>query len=354
MTYYLWTIGCQYNVHDGIRLGYLLNRLGLIESPADQADFVIILACAVRQTAVDRILGKLKDWKRKKIIVSGCILPADRKKLARAGVLFWDIEKPQDLAEILDLKDKEQIGTLFLEGAKLSSYVPIMIGCNNFCSYCAVPFTRGRERSRPMNEVISDVKSIIRTKAPTPRLRTSGDRSSGLRPREIMLLGQNVNSYEYGFAKLLEKLNDLPGDFQISFISNHPKDMSDDIIESVAKLPKIKKEIHLPLQSGSDKILKAMNRPYTRKQYLKIVEKIRRASPEIKITTDAIVGFPGETETDFQQTVEVFKIALYALAYVSKYSPRAGTAAFKLADPISWDEKKRRWKILNDIANRRS
>jgi len=335
LTYYLWTIGCQYNVHDGIRLGYLLNRLGFIESPADDADFVIILACAVRQTAVDRILGKLKYWRGKKIIVSGCVLPADRKKLARAGVLFWDIEKPQDLADILALKDKGQIEVLFREGGKLSSYVPIMVGCNNFCSYCAVPYTRGRERSRPINEVLSDVKALIKRHV-----------------RDITLLGQNVDSYGYGFAKLLKKLNDLPGNFQISFISNHPKDMTDDIIEAVAELPKIKKEIHLPLQSGSDKILKAMNRPYSKKQYLKIVEKVRHAGPEIKITSDAIVGFPGETEADFQQTVEVFKKVHYAVAYVSKYSPRAGTAAFKLGDPINWDEKKRRWKILDEIANK--
>jgi len=371
--FFLWTIGCQYNVHDGIRVGYLLNRLGFIESPAEEANFIIILACAVRQTAVDRILGKLRDWKGKKIIVSGCVLPADRKKLAAAGVLFWNIEKPQDLADILSIKDKRQIKALFQEGAKLSSYVPIMVGCNNFCSYCAVPYTRGRERSRPMEEVIRDVKSIIRTKAPTPRLRTSGDRSSGLRPREIMLLGQNVNSYkisqkskvesqkcklkaktESDFTKLLKALNNLEGDFAISFISNHPKDMEDDIIKAVATLPKIKKSIHLPLQSGSNKILKAMNRPYTKEQYLKIVEKIRRADSKIEITTDVIVGFPGETEVDFQQTVEAFKKVGYALAYINKYSPRAGTAAFKLGDPISWDEKKRRWKILNELANHKN
>ena len=167
-----------------------------------------------------------------------------------------------------------------------------------------------------------------------------------------MLLGQNVNSYKYDFVKLLKTLNNLDGDFIISFTSNHPKDMSREIIEAVSILPKIKKEIHLPLQSGSNKILKAMNRPYTIDKYLKIVDMINAIDPNIKITTDVIVGFPGETEQDFQKTVEVFERVKYHQAYINKYSPRAGTAAFALGDPIPWKEKQRRWHILNKCLDR--
>jgi tRNA-2-methylthio-N6-dimethylallyladenosine synthase len=161
-----------------------------------------------------------------------------------------------------------------------------------------------------------------------------------------------VNSYKYGFAKLLKKINDLPGDFEISFMSNHPKDMTNDVIEAIAILPKVKKEIHLPLQSGSDKVLKDMNRPYTARQYLIIVENLKFKIQNLKITTDIIVGFPGETEDDFQQTVKVCKKVGYSLAYVNKYSPRKGTASSKLVDAISWTEKQRRWKILDELINK--
>jgi tRNA-2-methylthio-N6-dimethylallyladenosine synthase len=185
-----------------------------------------------------------------------------------------------------------------------------------------------------MGEVISDVKSLI---------------SAG--HKDITLLGQNVNSYEYGFSKLLKDLNDLEGEFEISFTSNHPKDMTDDIIKAVANLPKVKREIHLPLQSGSNKVLQSMNRPYTIKQYLDIVKKIKKAG-KIDITTDVIVGYPTETEEDFEETVEIFKKIKFKQAYINKYSPRAGTAAYKLGDPIAWSEKQRRWRILNDLIKR--
>lgn len=330
--FYLWTIGCQYNEYDAIRVSYMLKKLGFEESSPEEADFIIILACSVRQTAIDRIFGKLKHWTGKKIIVTSCVLPADRKRLAKRSVLFWDIQKPEDLAIILEIKKADKIKKFIDKGKNLSNYVPIMIGCNNFCSYCAVPYTRGREISMPFNAVVKNVENQI--------LR-------GV--KEVTLLGQNVNSYKYDFAKLLKTLNGLPGNFEVSFTSNHPKDMTDDIIETVATLPKIKKEIHLPLQSGSDKILKLMNRPYTIKKYLEIVGKIRKANPEIKITTDVIVGFPGETQKDFQKTAEIFKKVRFSQAYINKYSPRVGTVAYKLGDPILWAEKQRRWHALNEL-----
>ncbi|PIP51067.1 tRNA (N6-isopentenyl adenosine(37)-C2)-methylthiotransferase MiaB, partial [Candidatus Berkelbacteria bacterium CG23_combo_of_CG06-09_8_20_14_all_41_73] len=158
--------------------------------------------------------------------------------------------------------------------------------------------------------------------------------------------------YKYGFAKLLKILNDLPGEFKIRFLTNHPKDMTDDVINAIATLPKIKKEIHLPLQSGSDKILKAMNRPYTAEEYLRLVKSLKSKVHKVKITTDIIVGFPGETEENFQKTVEVCKKVGFDLAYINKYSPRKGTAAYKLGDPIIWAEKQRRWRILNELINK--
>ncbi|MDH4358956.1 MAG: MiaB/RimO family radical SAM methylthiotransferase [Candidatus Berkelbacteria bacterium] len=332
--FYIWTIGCQYNVHDGTVLNYILKKLGFNETDPAEADFIIILACSVRQTAIDRVFGRIKHWRDKKIILTACVLPQDRKKFAKLNIKFWDIKDTAGLAKILDVKVKNKIDQFKKEGAKFSNYVPIMVGCNNFCSYCAVPFTRGREFSIPFNTVLNNVKNLVK----------KGE-------KEIMLLGQNVNSYKYGFAKLLEKLNALPGNFKVSFTSNHPKDMTDDIIEAVATLPKIKKEIHLPLQSGSDKILRLMNRPYTAKKYLKIIDKIHKASPKIKITTDAIVGFPTETKKDFQKTIDVFKKVRFSQAYIGKYSPRPGTAAAKMKDGISWQEKQRRWHILNKLIN---
>ena len=342
--FYVHTIGCQQNEHDGARIRYLLQKLGMLEVAPEKADLIIVVACSVRKTAVDRIFGNVRNWTKNRspipiVVTTGCVLESDRKKFAKKGILFWDIEKPDDLSEILHLNNRD-ISKLLEEGKTYSSSVPIMFGCNNFCTYCATAFTRGRERSRVISEVISDVQNLIKNNH-----------------SEILLLGQTIDSYKCPktgsrLDELFVSLNELPGSFTIAFTSNHPKDMTDKIINAVSTLPKIKKEIHLPIQSGSDKILKAMNRPYTVKKYLEIVNNIKKANKDIVVTTDVIVGFPGETETDFQKTVDIFNEVNYKTAYVNKYSPRPGTAAFKLGDPISWKEKQRRWKILNDIANK--
>lgn len=345
--YYVHVIGCQQNEHDGVRINYLLNKLGLRESVKEKADLIIIVACAVRQTAVDRVFGlvnnirKMQKNKSPKIIVTGCVIENDKKKFKSRNVDFWDIEKPKELAKLIGFSKTEKISSLLHEGAKYSSSVPIMFGCNNFCTYCATAFTRGRERSRNIKDVITDVKKLIE-----------------LGNEEILLLGETIDSYKdpqtgETLDILFEKLNSLEGDFIISFTSNHPKDMTDAIINAVATLPKIKKEIHLPIQSGSDKILKTMNRPYSAKEYLRIVDKIKQANADIAITTDVIVGFPGESEEDFQKTVEIFKKVGYKTAYINKYSPRFGTAAYRLGDPIPWSEKQRRWKILSDIISKK-
>jgi len=359
-SFFVKILGCQQNEHDGTRIKYLLNKLGFVETKPENADLVIVVACSVRQTAVDRVFGNVRNWtknrpttcpeqrrgadgQRPTILVAGCVLNSDKKKFAQKGIEFWDIEKPESLAQLYQINDRQFDIVKFLnEGARFSSSVPIMFGCNNFCTYCATAFTRGRERSRKMSEVISDVKNLI----------ARGQ-------KEILLLGQTIDSYvcpETGarLDTLFKKLNDLKGDFVIAFTSNHPKDMTDEIIEAVAMLPKIKKEIHLPVQSGSNKILKLMKRPYKIEQYLKLIENCKLKIKNLSVTTDVIVGFPGETEKDFQKTVELFEKVKFDKAYVNKYSPRPGTAAFKLGDPIPWKEKQRRWQILNDLANKKT
>ncbi len=336
MKYFIQTYGCQYNEWDAARIDFMLQKIGFQPVLEKDADAIFIIACSVRKTAVDRLFGKIHLWHNKKIIVAGCVLKDDQRKLAQKRVIFWDSQKPEDLKDILNIKDDVKIANLLNLGATKSAFLPIMTGCDNFCTYCAVPYTRGREISRPITDIIQDFKALV----------AHGEKN-------ITLLGQNVNSYQFGFAKLLKKLNDISGVFKIYFTSNHPKDMTDDVIDAIATLPKVAKQIHLPIQSGSDKILKAMNRPYTRMQYLDLVAKIKHKISKVELTTDTIVGFPGETEADFQKTVAIFKKVGYFTAYNNKYSPRAGTVAYKLGDPIPWSEKQRRWRILDNLANKK-
>ncbi len=225
-----------------------------------------------------------------------------------------------------------------------------MTGCNNFCSYCVVPYTRGSEYSRPAQEIIEEIKDLVR---------------KGY--KEITLLGQNVNSYQgkgqslrdspwskgypspLNFPRLLKILNDIPGNFQIKFLTSHPKDMSDELIRVIAQGEKISKEIHLPVQSGDDEILKKMNRQYTVKDYKNLIKKIRQKIPQAKISTDIIVGFPGETKKQFQKTVSLVKEIGFSQAYVAAYSPRPGTTAAKFKDDVPSLEKKRRKRMLLEI-----
>ncbi|MBM2820513.1 MAG: tRNA-I(6)A37 thiotransferase enzyme MiaB, bifunctional enzyme involved in thiolation [Candidatus Berkelbacteria bacterium] len=215
-----------------------------------------------------------------------------------------------------------------------TSFIPIMSGCDNFCSYCAVPYTRGREKSRPVSKIIAEVKIALKK-----------------RRKKILLLGQNVNSYKYGFAKLLKKIDNIPGDFEFNFISSNPHDMTDEIVSTFSKLKKWPRELHLAMQSGNDEILKRMNRKYTSGQFLKLVQALKSYIPDLMITTDIIVGFPGETKKQFEDTVKICKKIGFSKAYVSQYSPRPGTVAAKLKDDIPADEKKKRWKILNNLIN---
>ena len=345
------------NESDSEHIASFLEKKGYKSTKdVNSANLIVVNVCSVRQSAIDRIFGLLNNIKKLKkknpklrIIITGCILKSDKRKFEEFLVLHRTCSGA-GFDEILDIKDffnspifsdREKRATNYLSlkpkyVKKDSAFVPIMTGCDNYCTYCVVPYTRGREFSRPIKEIVEEVSSLVKKDC-----------------KEITLLGQNVNSYKYGLAKLLEKLNSLLGNFKVNFLTNHPKDMSDELIDTIAKCKKIAKEIHLPIQSGDNLILKKMNRNYTVKQYKDLVRKIREKIPNVKISTDVIVGFPGETEKQFQNTVKLFREIKYDLAYINKYSPRLGTVAYKLEDNISWEEKRRRWHILDELVKKK-
>ena len=355
--FHVWMIGCQYNEHDAIRVSHMLKKLGFSESSAEEADFIIILACSVRQTAIDRIFGKLKHWPDKRVIITACVLPADRKRFAQRGVLFWDIQKPKELAKILGIEDLREIKKFMNEGRNLSCYVPIMIGCNNFCSYCAVPLTRGRETSVPFDAVVKQVENLV---------------ARGV--KNITLLGQNVNSYGSDFIQkmqpstkpvyvkhlgrmriptffphLLEKIARM-GFELVDFMSSNPWDFSDELIDVIAQNKNITRTIHLPVQSGDDDVLKRMNRWYTADQYIALISKLKRQISNVSVTTDIIVGFCKETDEEFNNTVKLVKSVDFKKAYVAIYSKRPFTVATKtMKDDVPYAVKKKRWELLEDL-----
>lgn len=330
------------------------------------ANLVIINTCSVRQAPenklieITRKLKALKKTTKLKLAVTGCVanlvLGSNLKRpdinLAKklAGVDFFF--KSSDLLSLekflKTICDPIIIKNTPLTHQEFSAYIPISTGCDNFCSYCIVPYARGPEKSRSEKEIIQEIKQKLQ---------------EGV--IEIVLLGQNVNSYQLEsnkrqlkkfqpktkipFIQLLKKINSLAELQRIYFLTSHPKDMSKELIDTVAELPKLCKYFHLPIQSGSNRILKLMNRKYTVKKYLKLIELIRKKIPFASITTDIIVGFPNETEQDFQKTVEVMKKVEYDMAFISRYSPRPYTASAKLADNIPQKTKKERHKILTNI-----
>ncbi len=314
------------NISDSEKIAVLLQKQG--HKPAkneSEAGLIVLNCCSVRQTDVHRVYDKInKYFGNKKIILAGCVLEKDKNALKGKVSEIWH---PDEYFECLPFYKDKKI-----------AYVPIMTGCDNFCSYCAVPYTRGREKSRPAGKIINEVKSLLK---------------KGY--KEIMLLGQNVNSYEDGktsFPKILKKINDLNAEFKLSFMTSHPKDMSDELIETMAKCQKLVKELHLPIQSGDNEILRKMNRHYTVAHYKNLIKKIRRKIPGIKISTDIIVGFPGETKKQFENTIKLCEAVKFDKAFIAKYSPRSGTTAAKLKDNIPISEKKRRWKILDTLINK--
>lgn len=356
--FHLIIFGCQMNTSDAERLITVLKNIGYTETKDESAaDLVGMIACSVRQAAVDRIYGKLREWQIIKetrpliTLLSGCVLPADRKKLADKFDLFIDINHLDNLAqdlknlapqEKLSLSDFFDIIPSYISDYR--AYVPIMTGCNKFCSYCAVPHTRGRETSRPSEQIIAEVKNLLK---------------HGY--KEIILLGQNVNSYgldrrqEIKFPELLKKIDNLGKNFWLKFLTSHPYDMSDDLIQAMAKSKNLTHYLHLPVQSGSDAILKKMNRHYTVAHYKKLIKKIRQSIPDMAISTDIIVGFSSETESQFKETLKLVKEIKYNTAYFAQYSSRIGTTAAKLyKDDVPKATKKKRWQELNKLIGQQS
>ena len=351
-SYHVVTYGCQMNAHDSEKLAGLLREMGMAEAPTrEEADLVLFNTCCVRDNAERRALGNvtwLKELKRDKpellIGVCGCMIqqPGMAEKILKQ-YKFIDLafgtanlhRLPQLLYEELTthrrVVEVDQGEDVIAEGLPVKrlrpdhAYITIMYGCDNFCSYCIVPYVRGRERSRDMDAIVREAEELYR---------------GGV--KEIMLLGQNVNSYGKGlpgeptFAQLLRRL-DAIGIPRIRFMTSHPKDLSDELIAAMGTCKHVCPQFHLPVQSGSDEILKAMNRHYDRASYLDKVEKLRRAVPGIGLTTDIIVGFPGETEAQFEDTLSLVRQVGYDSAFTFIYSPRPGTKAAKMTDQVPAD-----------------
>ena len=350
MNYHLITFGCQMNKSDSERIASVLENMGYqaVNKP-ERADLIIVNMCSVRQSAVDRVDGlgkKFTEFKKQnpnlKTALTGCVLLPDKTKLKKQFDLIFDIKNLTKLSNMLcyplviPRSNTLEYFSVFPDSDSLvTAYVPIITGCNNFCAYCVVPYVRGEEISRPAQEIIKEVKKLIK----------NGH-------KEIILLGQNVNSYKdknTNFPQLLKLINDLPGEFWLRFITSHPKDLSDELIETMAKSEKITEYLHLPVQAGDNQILKKMNRGYSVDQYKNLIEKIRKKIKNISISTDIIVGFPGETKKQFKQTAKLMKWAKFDMVYTAQYSPRPMTAASKLEDNVIKKEKKRREQILTKI-----
>ena len=359
------TFGCQMNARDSEKLCGILNAIGYQESESEDADFVIYNTCTVRENANNKVygrLGYLHGYKKKNphmmIALCGCMMQEEKvvakiKQSYRfvdlifgthnifkfAELLVQSIENNKMVVDVWENTDQivEQLPNE--RKFRFKSGVNIMFGCNNFCSYCIVPYVRGRERSREPREIIREIENFV---------------ADGV--VEVMLLGQNVNSYGKNldqpitFAQLLEQIEQIEGLERIRFMTSHPKDLSDELIAVMAKSKKICRHLHLPLQSGSSRLLKIMNRHYDKEQYLTLVEKIRAAMPDIALTTDIIVGFPGETEEDFEETMDVVRKVRYDSAFTFIYSKRTGTPAAKMEDQVPEDVVKVRFdRLLKEV-----
>ena len=366
LTFYDQTFGCQMNFKDSEKLNGILEDIGYVKADTEKADFVYYNTCTVRENANVRVygrLGALKNYKKKNpemvIAMCGCMMqePEEQEKV-KTTFKFVDVvfgtHNIFKLAELLYecLSGRKRVFDVWEKTDQIIEDLPsdrkfgfkagvnIMFGCNNFCSYCIVPYVRGRERSRKPEDIVAEVKKLA---------------SEGV--VEVMLLGQNVNSYgknlenPISFAKLLTMVEEVEGIERIRFMTSHPKDLSDELIEVMAKSKKICKQMHLPLQSGSSRLLKIMNRHYDKEQYLTLVDKLRAAIPDIGISTDIIVGFPGETDEDFEETLDVVRKARYDSAFTFIYSKRSGTPAATMPDQVPEDVVKERFDRLLNLVN---
>ena len=374
LKYTILTMGCQLNENDSEKLCGMLEKMGYTKTEKqNDADLSLFNTCCVRENAEDKLFGKLGELKRLKeqkgiiIAIGGCMMQekhiTDKIKESYPFVdilfgthtlhkfpedLYKVIEEKRKLEDILDIDGKIYEGLPIKRDSKIKASVTIMNGCNNFCSYCIVPYVRGRERSRQPRDIIEEVKKLAK---------------EGY--KEITLLGQNVNSYlrvereknipfeEYqgvnSFATLLRAINKIDGIERIRFISPHPKDFTDDVIEAIADCEKVCKLVHLPLQSGNTKVLKEMNRKYTKEQYLNLVEKMKNKIPNLTLSTDIIVGFPGETDEEFEDTLEVVEKVRFEQVYMFIYSRRVGTPGDKMQNQIPEDIKHKRFDKLKAL-----
>ncbi len=366
-TAYVETYGCQQNEADSENLRGLLMECGYaITDCAEGADVVVMNTCAIREHAEQRVFGNLgalthtkRRHSRQKIFLCGCMAGQEtvvsriKNSYPHVDGVFsphhlWQF--PEILARVLFTRKRtyftaDEPGSI-AEGlphsrdSKLKAWVSIMYGCNNFCTYCIVPYVRGRERSRRWENVLAECKALI---------------ESGV--KDITLLGQNVNSYgkdlDQGidFADLLAKIAQLPGDFIVRFMTSHPRDASSKLFDTMARYPKIAKQLHLPFQSGSSRVLKAMNRHYDRKKYLEAVNYAKSVMPDLVLTSDVIVGFPGETEEEFEETISLIEQVHYDSLFTFIFSPRPGTPAYTMDDPTPKEEKNRRFDRLCAVQN---
>jgi tRNA-2-methylthio-N6-dimethylallyladenosine synthase len=366
-TYNISTFGCQMNENDSEKLAGMLEAMGYkqVNSP-EEADLILYNTCCVRENAELKVyghLGSLKKLKSSKpgliIAVCGCMMQQKevveviQKKYRHVDLIFGthNLHKFPELLYQAYNSDKQVSSVNDSEGTiaegmpikrehSVKAWLTIMYGCNNFCSYCIVPYVRGRERSRKLSDIVDEARML-------------GHQGY----KEITLLGQNVNSYGLdlkdgsSFAALLRSLEDVEGIERIRFMTSHPKDLSDDLINAIKECKKVCEHVHLPIQSGSDRILGEMNRKYTREHYFNLVDKIRALIPNVSITTDIIVGYPGETEEDFSQTLDLIERIRFDYVYTFLYSKRTGTPAAKKQDQVSEEVKKRRFDALTNLQN---
>lgn len=362
--YFLRTYGCQMNVHDSEEIKAILENLGYTETEdIDEANIVVLNTCAIRENAHDKVFGYLGRCKHLKesnpnliVALGGCMAQEEvvvneiKHKHPYIDIVFGTHNINELATMIINKQNKQNISVYSYEGkvyeninykrdSKIKAWVNIMYGCDKFCTYCIVPYTRGKQRSRKSSDILKEVEKLVQ---------------EGY--QEITLLGQNVNAYgkdlkeEIDFASLLELVakTNIP---RLRFVTSHPWDFTDKMIATIAKYPNIMPYIHLPLQSGSSKILKLMGRRYTKEEYLTLFNKMRTSIPNVAITTDIIVGFPGESESDFEETLDVVNQCQYDGAYTFIFSPREGTPAAKMVDETPLNIKEERLKRLNELIN---
>ena len=362
MKFCLFITGCQYNYYDANNITHLLTKMGYVYTQKEQeANIIIVLNCSVKQKPVDRLFGNIKKWHsfktNPKIIILGCILAKDKKLMNDRVDLVTTAENfKNDFTKhihpaYLSLLSQKNILKNYCandiypaDAANNTAYIPIMQGCNNFCTYCVVPYTRGRETSRNMHEIINQITDAINNKK-----------------THIILLGQNVNSYFQpnifkkgsAFSELLKQIELIDRPFTYNFLTSNPHDFTDEIINTLISSKKWEKILHLPIQSGNDEILNKMNRKYTVTKYLSIINKIKKSIPDIILTTDIIVGFPGETDSQFNDTYNLCKKVGFSKVFVSQYSLRPGTMASKFVQNNSLETIKKRWIKINNLINKK-